>query len=375
MVHDIEELRSQLKHHQEAYYNLTPEITDSEYDALVELVKSIDPNIPELKSVGAPPQSHSVWNKIKHIIPMGSLDKVNTEQEFNIWVEKVNTEDLFITHKIDGSSMELIYEKGILKRCVSRGDGIIGDDVYYNISKIPNIPHQLPYQHDIIVRGEVVMLKDVFEKLYSNEYANPRNTAAGKVREKKNNGNDCINLIFLAYKLHYDQSQSRTMTDMFNELEQLGFQVPSRKCGSIETMKSVFNTINKERNSIQYEIDGLVISVNNLQNLGELGDLNMRPRGQIAWKFESAKGITTVEDVRWQVGLTGIVCPVCDITPIKIGGVTITHVTLHNLTFFNNLKLFKGCKVLVSRRNDVTPYIEANLDSQTNAYDSTTEKI
>ena len=368
MTENLENLRAKLRRYQESYYNLTPEVNDSEYDALVTLIKSMSPEVPELKTVGAPVPTHSVWEKVQHKIPMGSLEKVNSEKEFDEWVTKTNAETFFITHKIDGSSMELVYEKGILTQCVSRGDGTIGEEVSHNILKVPNIPHELPRPLNIVVRGEIVMYKEVFDRLYAEEYANPRNTAAGKVREKKNNGEDCVNLAFLAYRLYGDHksiplySVPHSMSAMFEKLNQFGFQTPEYSIGDSNAMKSVFS--NTKRNEIPYEIDGLVISIEDIQMLEELGDLNMRPRGQIAWKFESETGITTLENVKWQVGHSGRITPVAIVKPIEIGGVTITNVSLHNLAFFSNLKLFKGCRVLVARKNDVIPYICQNIDNE-----------
>jgi len=362
MPESLEELRSKLRQYQDAYYNLDPIVSDSEYDTLLAIIKGMDPNAPELTTVGAPIPSHSVWDKVSHIIPMGSLEKVNTNIEFNEWASKIGTKEFFITHKIDGSSMELVYENGILVRCISRGDGIIGEDVTVNINRVPGIPHKLPKPVSVIIRGEIVMFKEVFERLYSSEYANPRNTAAGKVREKKNNGDDCENLSFLAYGL-LDPDPPHTMFSLFCMLEMMGFKVPEHMSGSIESISNFFLALsNKGREALPYEIDGVVVSVNDLRLMEELGDLNMRPRGQIAWKFDSAKGITPVVEVRWQVGPSGRVTPVADVEPVEIGGVTITSISLHNLSIFRDLKLWKGCRVLVSRRGDVIPYIEKNMD-------------
>jgi DNA ligase (NAD+) len=362
MTENLESLRAKLRRYQESYYNLEPEVSDAEYDALASLVKSMSPDAPELVAVGAPVPTHSVWEKVAHKIPMGSLGKVNSDSEFDEWVSKTGAKEFFITHKIDGSSMELVYENGNLVQCVTRGDGVIGEDVTVNVKRIPNIPHKLTKPESITVRGEVVMYKEVFEKLYAEEYANPRNTAAGKVREKKKNGEDCANLTFLAYGL-LDPDPPRTMFSLFCMLEMLGFQIPEYMSANVEGVKNFFTVLcNKGRESLPYQIDGAVVSVNDLQLMEELGDINMRPRGQTAWKFESASGITPVVNVRWQVGPTGRVTPVADVEPIEIGGVTITSISLHNLSIFRDLKLWKGCRVLVSRRNDVIPYIEKNLD-------------
>jgi DNA ligase (NAD+) len=361
----LEEARTRLRRYQEAYYNLEPLVPDSEYDALVEWVRQQDPNAPELKKVGAPVPTHSVWEKVAHDIPMGSLSKANNEAEFLEWAGKLSAETWFITHKIDGSSMELVYKAGKLIRCVTRGDGMIGEDVTANIAQVPSVPKELPVKVDVTVRGEIVMFKDVFKEKYAEEYANPRNTAAGKVRQKKDGGESCQDLEFLAYwmKMGNHLDQPKTMHVTFMWLQNHGFKTPAGLASAeLDAIKSHFAQTAKERDAVPYEIDGMVVSVNSLELMEELGDLNMRPRGQIAWKFEALMGITRMVAVKWQVGPSGRVTPVAEVEPVEVGGVTITSVSLHNLSIFRDLKLWKGCRVLVSRRNDVIPYIEKNLD-------------
>jgi DNA ligase (NAD+) len=360
----IQELVIAIKSAREAYYNLDPQISDQEFDALVDELKLLAPDHTEVKSVGAEPPQISVWEKVKHEIPMGSLNKANSEKEFEEWVKTTGVDslerELHFTHKLDGSSMELIYQDGKLIKCITRGDGTIGEDVTYNIFQVPNIPKQIPVEN-AIVRGEIIMFKDMFKEKYAEHHANPRNTAAGKVRDKKGGGSDCANLKFLAYKLD-TKYMWPTMELMFVKLQEMGFEIPPNTIDKLDTIKWLFNETSKKRDEIPYEIDGVVISVNDLLKQDSLGSLNMRPKGQIAWKFDPAMGVTTMLDVKWQVGNSGRVTPVASVAPVNVGGVTITSVSLHNISMFNDLKLFKGCRVLVARRNDVIPYIERNLD-------------
>lgn len=358
-----EELSLILREAQEAYYNLQPKISDQEYDALADELKRLRPEDPAIKNVGAPTTQLSVWEKVPHEIPMGSLDKVNSEKEFLEWANKTQAELYFITHKIDGSSMELVYKAGDLVKCVTRGDGLIGEDVTVNVSQVLSIPKKLSIPIDAVIRGEIVMFKDVFQEKYAEEYANPRNTAAGKVRDKKGGGKDCKNLEFLAYWAKIPD-QPKTLFYMKMWLEQHGFQTPKSSAGRLDLMVNEFNHAVKIRNDIPYEIDGMVISINNIEELEELGDLNMRPKGQIAWKFDAAMGITRVNDIKWQNGSSGRITCVASVDPVNIGGVTITSVSLHNLKIFKDLRLFPKCRVLVSRRNDVIPYVEKNLDNE-----------
>lgn len=355
------ELESRLREAREAYYNLSPVMSDGEYDALRDELARIRPESREVTAVGAEPPKISVWEKVRHVIPMGSLDKVNSNDEFMDWVGKTENAAYLITHKIDGSSMELVYSEGALVRCVTRGDGLVGEDVTENVRQIPDVPKAIPIAHeDVVVRGEVVMLKSVFQERYAAEYANPRNTAAGKVRDKKGGGAECANLTFLAFTL-MSASAPNSEAKRFLALKKMGFTVPDHAIGNFDMVRSWHSAVAESRDSVPYEIDGTVIRVNDVSAQEALGEHNMRPRGQIAYKFESAKGVTEVLDVRWQVGPTGRITPVASVKPVSVGGVTITSISLHNLAMFRELGLSPGCEVLISRRNDVIPYVERNL--------------
>lgn len=357
----IEELENRIKDAKDAYYNLSPIISDQEYDALVDELKLLSPNNEQVISVGAPVPKGSTWDKVKHVIPMGSLNKANSFEELNNWINGTNFSDFHITHKIDGSSMELVYENGKLIRCVTRGDGIVGEDVTDNVKFIPSIPKSISIDN-ITIRGEIVILKKVFEEKYSKEYANPRNFAAAKVREKKDAGKACRDLTFVAYWMESHPSRPQTMDEMFRFLEKLGFKTPLNPSPTESNgLKKVFDETNNARESIEYEIDGMVISVNNIESMEGLGSKSMRPEGQIAWKFDPAMAESRMKEIKWQVGPTGRITPVAVIEPVKIGGVTVTNVSLHNMDMFRELNLFRNCRVLIARKNDVIPYVEENL--------------
>jgi len=367
----IKELSEEIKAARLAYYNLNPILTDQAYDALIDELKKLDPNHPEILAIGAPITQHTIWEKVKHIIPMGSLDKVKTSDEFRKWAEDAKVKNFLITHKIDGSSLEVVYRDGKLAMAVSRGDGTIGENITANAIQIPNLPKTIDIRiagtdaKEVIIRGEVVMLKEVFQRLYASEYANPRNTAAGKIRDKKNKGSDCANLTFIAYTIMCD-GIPKTEFYRFILLKNLGFEVPVCQAGDIDSIIQYHESVKANRDAVPYEIDGTVIRINDVETQEALGDLNMRPRGQIAWKFDPYMGVSKIVNIKWQVGASnsGRITPVAVIEPINVGGVTITNISLHNLGVFNELKLKKGDKVLISRRSDVIPYIEENLDSK-----------
>ncbi len=362
-------LRDELKVLREAYYNLEPQASDAVYDAKLARLRELAPDDFEIKAVGAAAPKLSVWEKVQHKIPMGSLSKVNSESELREWAARIGaktevgdlqTEFLF-TYKIDGSSMELVYEGGKLVRCVTRGDGVIGENVTDNVRKIPDVPGTIPIEEEVTVRGEVVMTKEVFERVYAAEYANPRNTANGKVREKKGGGEDCRNMQFIAYTLMSKSAPAKEAL-RFMALERMKFTVPFWQVVTLaEAQRAQDRLAAGDRNKVPYEIDGTVVRLNDIRAQEELGDLNMRPRGQVAYKFEAATGVTTVEEIKWQVGNSGRITPVASVAPVNIGGVTITSISLHNMSMFRELALFRGCRVLVSRRNDVIPYIESRM--------------
>jgi len=369
MDSEIKKLQKELKEAREAYYNLTPTLSDQEYDAKIDKLRQLAPQDFEVTTIGATPSAHSIWEKIQHEIPMGSLNKVNEVEDFVEWVvdleNEVNgetkPEELLITYKLDGSSLEVIYDKGNLVRGVTRGDGKIGEDVTYNIIQIPNLPKSVPITSERIhVRGEIMMLKKTFEQYYSNQYANPRNTAAGKVRDKKNKGADCKNLIFVAFTL-ISETAPDSEEKRFKVLKKMKFEIPPYLVGDQDKVIEWHHRIHENRDQIPYEIDGTVIRLNNIPAQEEIGELNMRPRGQIAWKFDPAMGTTNIKDIKWQVGPTGRITGVAVLEPVHIGGVTITHVSLHNIKIFNQLQLSRGDEVLISRKNDVIPYCEGNL--------------
>lgn len=360
----IAELEALLSKAAEAYYNLDPIMADSEYDARKAELEYLKPSSPIVSQMGAPTPKNSTWEKAEHTIPMGSLAKVNSKEEFYGWAEGTGAQEFLLTHKIDGSSMELVYQGGKLTRAVTRGgEDQVGEVVTINVRQIPNVPQGIAAGGDVSVRGEVVMYKDVFQEKYASEYANPRNTANGKVREKKGGGAACADLSFVAYTVYVDGNLPETEERQFELLREMGFEVPFFQVGNMYDLAEVFEAVKGARDAIPYEIDGMVARVNDISHQDGLGSKGLRPNGQIAWKFDAAMATTKVIGVRWQVGPSGRITPVASVEPTSIGGVTITSISLHNVALFRKLKLFAGCEVLVARRNDVIPYIEKNITS------------
>jgi DNA ligase (NAD+) len=353
-----EELVKRISEAREAYYNLNPIMEDHEYDLLLDSLKKIDPDNAQVSLVGAVP-NNVAFQKVIHEIPMGSLDKVNSIEEMNQWIDRIGCEEYFVSHKIDGLSLSVVYEEGKLIRAVTRGDGSIGDDVTHNVQDVKSIPKNINTKRKTVVRGEVYIKKDIFKKHFQDKYANARNTASAKIREK--NTKEGHFLDFLAYYINYEEISSMYM--LYSRLGELGFETPMlAKIINQSGMEESFRSEESTRECLPYDIDGLVISVNSLSTLYGLGSVNNRPTGQIAWKFEALVGISKIKDVVWQTGNTGRIVPIAIIEPVEIGGVTISRVSLHNLDMFNELKLSPGDRVMISRKNDVIPYLEKNLD-------------
>jgi DNA ligase (NAD+) len=367
----IKELEKQIKSAADSYYNKAFSIiTDAEYDALIDELRTKDPTNKLLLQIGAPVSS--AWKKVKHDHPMVSLNKVNTEEEFSDWCQRFpeNTE-LMLEYKYDGISMDLKYENGHLTQAVTRGDGFDGEDIYKNALLIPTIPKILPEAIDCAIGGEIYLTYTEFNKINGDlilngkkEMSNPRNAAAGIA--KRFDGKDVEKLSFVAYKFKPKKDYPDTIlldkeTDIIYRLCTLyGFQVAQIiAIGNKTSIAGAFDICEKAtRSALDYDIDGMVIKVNNIKLQEELGSLNGNPKGQVAWKFKSLTGTTTVEGIRWSSGRNGRITPVAIVKPLKLGGVTITNISMHNMNIFTALCLAVGDEVIISRRNDVIPYIE-----------------
>lgn len=356
----IQHLEQKIKEAASAYYNAQPVISDEEFDALCDQLRALAPGSAVLQQVGAPPVSP--LQKIKHEIPMLSLGKVKTQQEFDGWVSGTGATKFVVEEKLDGISVELVYSNGMLRYALTRGDGETGENISHSVVQMKNVFAELPGFTGSL-RGEIILRKSLFEENFS-EYANTRNTVSG-----------------LARKLEIDQRLKFLEIVYYDLYAEQGFSTEKKKLQKIESMgcSVVANHVCTDvagwyedyadcRGELDYDIDGLVIKVNDVSLQEELGVVGGRPKGQIAWKFPSLQARTKLRGVQWQVGLTGRITPVAILEPVELGGVTISRTSLHNLHNFRQLKLTGCSEVLLSRRNDVIPYIEAAFASEGTAY-------
>ncbi len=378
----IEGLAEQIAHHSHLYYNeATPEISDAEFDALWDELKSLDPDHPQLRRVGAPIPPGSV--KVEHRFPMRSLDKATGDDEVAHFVAETTAHGRrFVAQpKLDGSALSLEYRRGRLVRAATRGSGERGEDVTANALRIPNIPYQLTWAGDCHVRGEVVMHLDVFREKYAGIAPNPRNLAAGSLRQKNIDAGkgDASDLAFHAYDVRFvpnenkhpdspDALEFENDSDSIAWLRDVGItpaeEVVIEGSDDGDTTQALLTETKRwtqARDAASWEIDGVVFKLDNLAKRELLGETAHHPRWALAWKFPPEEATTVLLGIDWQTGRTGAVTPVARVAPVVVSGVTVENTTLHNAGEVERLGVSIGDKVRVVRRGDVIPKIIETL--------------
>ena len=383
----IEDLREQIRHHEYRYFVLDdPEISDYDFDKLVEQLKKLEAEHPELitpdsptQRVGGKPREGVV--KVAHSSPMLSLDNTYSEDELRAWERRVHElsghkdVDYVCELKLDGMSLALVYEDGRLARGITRGDGTIGEDVTLNIRTVHSIPLRIAEERlkkagipaDFEVRGELLMPIAAFKKMNDERqakglslFANPRNATAGTVRQLDASITAQRRLDFFSYLL---LTSGRTYFERHWEtleaLDGAGFKVnPHRaQAGNMEDVWKFIQEWEEKRETLPYEIDGVVIKVDRAGLQRELGYTGKAPRWAIAYKYAARSGITRIEGIRVQVGRTGKLTPVAELAPVAIGGTTVRNATLHNMDEIERLGVKIGDWVQVERGGDVIPKV------------------
>ena len=355
MKHTIEDLKKL----DEAYYNGESLIPDSEYDRIREEVKADNPNDPYFSKVGATPSGH--LSQVDLIMHMGSQQKVTTQEEIKRWYEdSVKEGEVLLMEKLDGSSVEILYENGRLKRVATRGDGSKGSDITENARRWKNLPKAIPRFDRFVVRGEAMLPISVWKEEFKGT-ANPRNAANGTIMRKDGEKNEHITVVVF----DCDSEDKSTMPDAMDArllaLHDLGFDtVPCMVCRNIGDLNSAYAMYrDNTRAMLDYEIDGLILSCQYKSEIESLGykDGGSRPRGQAAWKFPPEKGVTKVVAIHLTMGHTGAIIPTAELEPVKIGGVTVSNVLLNNFEFVRDLGVNIGDIVLIERAGDVIPYM------------------
>ena len=388
----IEALREKIRHHEYLYFVAdNPEISDQEFDRLMKQLKDLEAENPSLVTPDSPTQRvggkpREGFVKVRHSSPMLSLDNTYNEDELRAWERRVHElsgrkdVDYVCELKLDGMSLALVYEEGKLVRGVTRGDGSVGEDVTLNVRTVRSIPLSIDRDKlkkagipaNFEVRGELLMPTASFKKVNEERernglptFANPRNFTAGTVRQLDPNITAARRMDFFPYIL---LSNGRTYFDRhwatLTALDKAGFKVNQyRKL--VHSMDEVWEFIQQwegKRDSLPYEIDGIVVKVDRTALQDELGFTGKAPRWAIAYKYAARAGITKLENVRWQVGRTGKLTPVAELAPVAIGGTTVRNATLHNMDEIERLGVKIGDYVQVERGGDVIPKVAKVID-------------
>lgn len=334
-------------------------VTDEIYDAWVDELTDLDALSEMVTMVGAPATSE--WPKTKHGIAMGSLNKVNDLTEITQWIMSNASldEPLLWTEKLDGLSIHVKYRMGKFQQAITRGDGHIGEDISSNVAKMKGVPAKLPAKFTGSLRGEIILLRSDHLSWFPS-YANPRNAASGIA--KRYDGKGCEHLSILFYKVVEGEKDLASEEENFKFLQNLGLTVPN---WGITMMKPGVRTPHDiwveyqqtKRDKLDYDIDGLVIHVNNMAKQMALGEKDLRPQGSIAFKFASITRETTIRNILRQTGGTGRITPVAVFDPVNLLGATVSQASLYNWKYIRDLKIDVGAKVLVARANDVIPRV------------------
>lgn len=347
-----------------------PIVDDATYDAAKRRALVIESEYPELAKTGASTHVGAAvsrdFKSHSHTVPMLSISDVFSEDEVADWLKKIKDSDVFIELKVDGLSFSALYENGILVRGLTRGSGIEGEDITANLKTIPDIPQKLKgnFPDVLEVRGEVYMARNDFvalNELSDKKFANPRNAAAGSLRQLNPEITASRRLSAVAYT--YGELSERlwkTQSEFFEKLESWGFKTTShwaKHAKTISEIQMVYNDLMLRRADIPFDIDGLVLKVNDIATQEKMGMTAQSPRWEVAYKFPAARAITTLRDITIQVGRTGVLTPVAELEPINIGGVLVSRATLHNADEIVRKDFRIGDKVVIQRAGDVIPQV------------------
>ena len=381
----IQSLRKEINHHNYKYYvENNPEISDYEFDQLLKKLEKLEDEFPDLVTPDSPTQRVggeplSEFHTVEHKIPMLSLANTYNEQELIDFDERVKKHvgnvEYVVEPKIDGAGIALYYEEGVFVRGATRGDGKKGDDITQNLKTIHSIPLRL--QGDVLstveVRGEVFMTKSGFKE-YNKEllkkdkppFANPRNAAAGSIRQLDPNIVAERPLDAFIYLISYTETPFYTHEEVLLALRKAGFKTNdlAEKVTDIHQAIAYCKELEKKRESLDYDIDGAVLKVNSISKQDELGTTSKNPRWAISYKFAAQQATTALKDIDIQVGRTGVLTPVAILKPVDVGGVTVSRATLHNFDELERKDIRINDTVLIERSGDVIPQVVKSISQK-----------
>ena len=377
----VNALRESLTYHSRKYYvEDSPEISDYEYDMMFAQLKALEEQYPELYDPASPTQrvggeALDKFEKVTHTVRMDSLSDVFSFEETEDFCRRMSEELSSVTYsvepKIDGLSVSLIYENGELVRGATRGDGNVGEDVTLNIRTIQSIPLRLPEPLSLTVRGEVYMPRAVFEDINAKReaqgkplMANPRNAAAGSLRQLDSRITaerklDIFIFNFQEGDLYSDGRTPKTHTETLERLSELGFKVLAMRtvASSADEVIEHINKIGAARDRLAYDIDGVVVKLDRLDDRRRIGEATSTPRWAVAYKFPPEEKETKLLDVTIAVGRTGVLTPTAILSPVRLAGTTVSRATLHNIDFIRERGIMLGDTVCVRKAGDIIPEV------------------
>lgn len=372
------ELSKLLSNYSRQYYIFDdPSVSDAEYDALYQELLAIENEYPQLATKSSPSQKVGAkiskdFQKVVHEQKMLSLENAFNEEDIQDFIGKVrkltgkSEVEFMLEPKLDGLSASIMYRDGILVQASTRGDGAIGEDVTENIKTLDNVPKKINLPGDTEIRGEVVMLKKDFEQLNEQRrlsgeklFSNPRNAAAGSLRQLDFRITAQRKLTFFAYSIIGENLNLTSQQEILQTLRDLGFTVSDKikLCRNQEEAFDFYKTMEQQRSDLEYDIDGVVYKTNDLSLQKQMGNATKYPRHSIAYKFPAQKAQTTILDIVVQVGRTGNITPVAELAPVNVGGVIVSRATLHNKDEIEKKDIRVGDRVVVQRAGDVIPQI------------------
>ncbi len=392
---EIKELREKIVYHSRLYYEKdTPEISDYEYDMLYRRLTELEAEFPELDSPDSP--SHRVggkagdkFSKVTHPVKMGSLTDVFSYEELEAFVEKskaalreegIDDLEFSVEPKIDGLSVGLTYENGVLVQGATRGDGTVGEDVTENLLAIEAIPKRLKESVSGTVRGEVYMPRAAFARLNAEKeeageklWANPRNAAAGSLRrldakEAGSRGLDIFVFNLQAGSLYSDGREAASHEETVRRMGELGLPVIKMLAvsGDAEEIVSAIEALGAQRDDLEYDIDGVVIKTNRLSYRELLGENTNTPKWAVAYKFPPEQKETKLIDIALQVGRTGVITPNAVLEPVRLAGTSVSRATLHNIDIIKSRDIRIGDTVVVQKAGDIIPEIVSSVPAKRN---------
>ncbi|NPA73215.1 MAG: NAD-dependent DNA ligase LigA, partial [Epsilonproteobacteria bacterium] len=359
-----------------AYYTEdNPLVTDEEYDKLYKEVEAFEREHPDLIDKNSPTQRVGgevldEFQKAHHLSRMWSMEDVFDKNELKEWVERIYKNvgvcEFYCEPKFDGASLNLIYENGTLKQAITRGDGVVGEDVTHNAKVINSIPKSINHKELIEIRGEVLMPKDEFERINEERlkkgeqpFANPRNAAAGSMRQLDSSITAKRKLLFQPWGVGVNSLGYEKLSELMGFVYELGFLSPPKRkvCENTKEIQEFYDEFVGIRDSFDVMLDGMVIKVNDIKLQEKLGYTVKYPRWMCAYKFPAIEKMTTIKDIIFQVGRTGVITPVAILEPVNIEGVVVERATLHNFDEIKRKDIRIGDKVIIIRSGDVIPKI------------------